>query len=505
MNEGKVYIAGAGPGDIGLITLKTFEKLQIADVILYDNLANKDLLDFCKNDAEKIFVGKEAGKHHVSQTQTIEILKTKAKEGKTVLRLKGGDPLIFGRGSEEASALRKENINFEIIPGISAASGASAYSGIPLTHRNLVTQCIFITAHESPNKKESQIEWEKLANLKNTTIAIYMGAAMLPKITKKFIDLGRNPNEKIAIVQNATLPSQKTFVTTLSDVEKEIINENIQPPIITFITPTIDLIDELKWYERKSLFGKRIVLTRALNQSRSLKEMLREEGATVIQLSTIKIIQSIPNVNLNDIISKPYDWVIFTSENGVKFFFELLFSNGLDSRIFYNKRIATIGSETAKSLYNFGIKADFIPTNYTSIALINEFQKNNWIEGQRFLRIKGDFHFDYVAEKLMEYGGIVQNLEVYKTLQEEVRKEAIDELRNKSADAFIFTSSSTVMNFFSMQGETNAANFLSKSLALAIGPVTASKLKEKGVKNIAIADNHTANGIVKKLKEIFTK
>lgn len=505
MNEGIVYIAGAGPGDIDLITLKAFDKLQNADVILYDNLANKDLLDFCKPDSEIIFVGKEAQKHYVTQDKTIELMIAKAKEGKTVLRLKGGDPLIFGRGSEEAIALKDANINFEIIPGISAASGASSYSGIPLTHRKLVTQCIFITAHEAPGKNETQVDWDKLAKIPNATIAIYMGASMLPKIAEKLVELGRNPKEKLAIIQNATLPTQRTIITTLTDVHQVILNEDIKPPIITLLSPTIELRDDLIWFENKPLFGKRIVMTRAVTQSFSLREMLRKEGASIIQLSTIKIALSKPNEKINDVLSEPYDWVIFTSENGVKYLFELMREEGLDARAFFSKKIASIGSETAKTLINYGLKADFIPQNFTSTAFINEFKENNWIEGKKFLRVKGDFQFDYIAEKIIENNGFIRNLEVYKTLQEEKNISSIEELKRKPADAYLFTSSSTVNNFFGMLEEKTALSLLSKSIVVAIGPVTASSLIKLGVKNIEIANIHTAKGIVEKLKEIFSK
>lgn len=505
MNEGIVYIAGAGPGDIDLITLKAFEILQNADVILFDNLANKDLLDFSKLDSEKIFVGKEAQKHYVSQDKTIEMMIAKAKEGKTVLRLKGGDPLIFGRGSEEAIALSEANIKFEIIPGVSAASGASAYSGIPLTHRKLVTQCIFITAHEAPEKKETQVDWISLAKIQNATLAIYMGASMLPKIAEKLIELGRNPNEKLAIIQNATLPNQRIIISTLADVHQVIIKENIKPPIITLISPTIELRDSLKWFENKPLFGKTIVLTRAVAQSFSLKEILRKEGASIIQLSTIKIEQSKPNERIKDVLSEPYDWIIFTSENGVKHLFDLMSKEDLDARAFYGKKIASIGSETAKALRNYGLKADFIPKNFTSIAFINEFKENNWIEGKKFLRVKGDFQFDYIAEKIIENQGFIRNLEVYKTLQEDKNIASIEELQRKPADAFIFTSSSTVNNFFGILGEKTALILLSKSIVVAIGPVTASTLINLGVKNVEIANTHTAKGIVEKLKEILSK
>ncbi len=254
MEYGKVYIAGAGPGDPELITLKALNRLKQADVVVYDRLINDDLLSYCKDACEKIFVGKESGYHHIEQNKIIEILIEKAVHGYDVLRLKGGNPFVFGRGSEEAAALKKAGIEFEIIPGITSGLSAPIYSGIPVTHRGLITQCILITAHECPGKPETQVEWEKLATLKNANLIIYMGASRIEKICSELKKHGMNPAMPVAVIENGTLPEQRTITGRLDDIAKEFNKANFHPPVIIMISPTVSMRDEISWFEKnKSL------------------------------------------------------------------------------------------------------------------------------------------------------------------------------------------------------------------------------------------------------------
>jgi uroporphyrinogen III methyltransferase/synthase len=506
-NKGRVIIAGAGPGDEGLITVKALEYIRKCDVILYDKLANPELLNECKDNCEKIFVGKEAGLHHVTQDTTISILIEKALAGKLVLRLKGGDPLIFGRGSEEAMALNEKGIEFEIVPGITAGAGASAYAGIPLTHRNLVTQTVFVTAHESPDKSQSQVDWELLAQLNNTVIVIYMGAAMLPQISKKLIDFGMSPNTSVAVVRHGTLPNQKTIISTLDNIEQDIVRNSIKPPIITLIGPTIALREKLQWFETKPLFGKRIVATRAEDQAQSLYSKLKSDGAEVIPFKVIKteIESNIPDMKNTLINPKTqrnnFDWLIFSSENGVRYFFKALNLQGYDARLLSNSKIAAIGTGTADALKKYYITVDFIPEKFTSEHFVKDFTEKFDLKSQNILRIKGDFENDIIADAMKNKGIALKSLVVYKLLADKPDPSIIDDLMKNGADAILFTSSSTVNHFFELFGNNTAKNLLTASKVFSIGPVTENTLKKLGINNIFVAETHTIDGLIKKLKE----
>jgi len=500
-NTGKVIIAGAGPGDVGLITIKALEYIRICDVILYDKLANPELLNECKESCEKIFVGKEAGLHHVTQDNTIAYLIEKAKSGKLVLRLKGGDPLIFGRGSEEAMALKENHIEFEIIPGVTAGMAAATYAGIPLTHRSLVTQTVFVTAHESPDKPDSQVDWQKLAQMKNTVLVIYMGASMLPKIADTLIGFGMDGNTLLALIENGTLNYQRTFISSLANVKDDIIKYSIKPPVITLIGPTIGLREKLKWFENKPLFGKRIVATRAEDQANSLYSKLGNEGAVTIPFKVIKTKLSDNIPDLNKLFSRKFDWLIFSSENGVRYFFKAMEFQGLDSRLLKNTKVAVIGSGTAQKLKSYFINPDFVPQTFTSKAFVKEFPKFTNIEGKSILRVKGDFDNDILVKGLLETGADVTSLVVYNLLTDKPNDDVISELKDKGADGILFTSSSTVNNFFDIFGQSDAKKILNDSKVFAIGPVTEESLKKKGINDIFVAETHTIEGLLDKLKE----
>jgi uroporphyrinogen III methyltransferase / synthase len=503
MSKGKVYITGAGPGDPKLISVKGLEALKLADVILYDRLANDELLSVCKPSSEKIFVGKAAGRHFVKQEDTIRMMIEKTRQGKTVVRLKGGDPYIFGRGSEEALALIEEGIDYEVIPGVTAAIGASCYAGIPLTHRNLVTQTVFITAHEAPGKADTQVDWATLAKLKNTNLCIYMGVARIKEVVEILLQNGIDPNTPAAAIQNGTLPSQRSIMTALSDLADEIHKNDLKPPVLTIIGPTANMKNELSWFEDKPLFGRRIVSTRAADQKQSLFELLTNRGAYAIPFSVIKTDISIPEESVRQYLKINYDWIVFTSENGVRYFFELLAKENLDARVLSNTKIAAIGSGTGNKIKEFSLIPDFIPEKYTSASLIHEFPKKYDIKGRHFLRVKGDFDRDPLTDGLLDLGAKVSTIEVYKIMKDSPSEEIINDLKVNGADAYLFTSISTVNNFFNVIGEAKALDLLSNGIALAIGPVTANALKEKGVINITESEVHTIQGMAKKLEELF--
>ncbi|MFC2130440.1 uroporphyrinogen-III C-methyltransferase [Bacteroidota bacterium] len=503
---GKVYIAGAGPGDAGLITVKAMECLRNCDVIFFDRLANTELLMEARDDSEKIFVGKEAGHHYVSQEKTIELLIEKAKEGKKVLRLKGGDPLIFGRGAEEAIALRNEDIEFEFIPGITAGAAAATYAGIPFTHRNMVTQSVFITAHESPDKPESQVEWKHLAKMKNTNLIIYMGVSALPQIVKTLIKYGMDKNIPAALIENGTLPIQRTITSELRRIPKKMLANNIKPPVIFFIGPTVAFHEKLKWFENKPLFGKRIVTTRAKDQTASISKKLSELGASVIPYNVIKTQYSESITNIRDLlISKKFDWIIFSSENGVRYFFRELEAQGSDSRVLSGVKIGVIGTGTAAKLKIYSLLPDFIPSKFTSLSFVEELPLKYDLKNKKVLRIKGNFKNDFLTDSLRDIGVNVSTLEVYKLSGVKPDDTIIKDLINNGADAFMFTSISTVNNFFDTIGGENAPRLLADSNVVAIGPVTASALKEKKVENIIESEIQTIDGMLATLINIFKK
>ncbi len=499
--KGKVYLVGAGPGDPELITIKGIECIKQCDVVLYDKLAAPVLLNYCKPGAEKIFVGKEAGTHHVRQEDTIEMLIRFANEGKDVVRLKGGDPLIFGRGSEEALALREAGIGFEFVPGITAASGTTAYAGIPLTHRNLATQVHIVTAHEMPGKEGSQVDWEKIAQLRNTTIVIYMGARLLGEITAKLLEYGMPADTPAAIIEKGTMPDQRVQTGTITDIFDIARANDFKPPMITVISPNVPLAGELSWFGNGILFGKRIVITRAADQSVSLVRKIREYGGIPVLFPVIKTALSVPNDSINNILKGKWNWLLFTSENGVHYFFELLERENLDARALSGIKIASVGSHTGKTLKEKGIVADLIPEKFTSASLLERLNSENQIEGNRFLRIKGYFDTDPLSDGIEKSGGFVQKLSVYSLGKDEPSGEAVKDLKQNGADCVLFTSMSTVNNMCELLGEDDFKKLMGTTYPLAIGPVTAEALGIKGISNYGISDIQTIDGMISHLIE----
>ncbi len=500
---GKVYIVGAGPGDPNLITLRGLNVLQKGDVVLYDRLVNPFLLSYCKSDSQKIFVGKHTAHHSFSQDEINRMLIEFIYDGKTVVRLKGGDPFIFGRGGEEALALAENNIPFEVIPGVTSAIAASAYSGIPLTHRNLVTQVIFVTANEDPTKPTSQVDWKLLAKLQNTTIVVYMGAGTLPLVVEKLIANGCNSATPAAIVANSTLPTQRCIRGKLKDLPELVETYSLLPPLLTIISPTVDISDNLNWFQRKPLFGRRFITTRPIHQSTALFEKLYEEGAEPIPFYVFNISSATPTPQIPELMEKQFDWLIFTSENGVRYFFEYLLLEGKDIRAFGNIKIATIGKSTANALKNFGIIADFVPSSFNSKTFVEEFSANYELANSSILRIKGDFATDPIFENLSKICKQITTCEVYKIERSAPTTEEIREVIECKPDGVIFTASTSVNYFFEILGTEIATTFLDTIKVFAIGPMTELTLRNRGIENVYVAQEHTIDGIIDLLKYVF--
>jgi len=371
--QGKVYLVGAGPGDPELITEKGLKLVASADVILYDRLIPSPILNRAKPTAELIYVGKEARCCSPAQSEVSQIMITKAKQGKTVVRLKGGDPFIFGRGGEEAEALSQAGIPFEVVPGVSSAIAVPAYAGIPLTHRHLASSVVIVTGHESPQKSRSRINWSALSRA--DTMVVLMGMENLGLITAELIKAGRSPQTPAAVIYSGTLSCQQTVVGTLRDIELKVKDAHLPPPAVVVIGEVMNLRGKLAWFKTKPLMGKRVLVPRATHQAGKLSSLLSQEGAEVVELPAIAI-HPLPH-NLQPLLSHlpTFNWLIFTSPNGVETFFSWLISQGKDARYLQGIKIGSIGPGTAKALQNYGIIPDIVPREYSTEGLIEELKK----------------------------------------------------------------------------------------------------------------------------------
>lgn len=484
---GKVYIAGAGPGDTGLITHKCLQIIKKADVIIYDFLANKDLLLYAKENAEKIYVGKRGSHHEFEQEEINELMVEKAKRHEIVLRLKGGDPFIFGRGGEEVEFLKKEGIPYEVIPGVSSTFAVPAYAGIPLTHREFSSAVLIVTGHEAEGKESSSIDWKLLASFHGTLVFL-MGMKNIGKIKENLIKEGKEPDTDVCVVEWGTTPRQRVLVSKLKNVDEDVRIASFSPPAVIVIGDVVKLREKLAWFENLPLFGKRIGITRPKEQSLELAERLREKGAEVLIMPTIKIVPILPNRALDCAIESlgSYFGIIFTSQNGVKIFFQRLFEMGLDSRNLHGLKVFAIGPRTASEIMSYGIRPDFVPDKYLSEGL-TDILKNLDIRGKRFLFPRAYEARELVPSFIENSGGKCDVIPLYRTeIPDEVEK--IDE----APEMVIFTSSSTVRNFVTLYG----IEMLKKTKVVSIGPSTTKTLKEFNIEVHLEAKRHDVDGLV---------
>lgn len=496
MKQGKVYLIGAGPGDPELLTLKGKKYLGKADVIVGDYLADQRLLRYASKEARYIYVGKKAGHHTMKQEEINQLLVEEASKGLTVARLKGGDPFVFGRGGEEIEELVKHHIPFEEIPGITSAIAAPAYAGIPITHRKISASFAVITGHEDPTKEQSSIHWEHLAAAVDTLVFL-MGVGHAPDICRNLMKYGRSPDTPAAFVRWGTRPYQETFETTVGTAAEDIQKYHITPPAIFIVGDVVKLRKDMRWFDTKPLFGKRIVITRTRQQASSLTEALEELGAECFEVSTIKIVEPSDHYQSLDkgISHLPsFQWLIFTSVNGVHAFFKRLFASGRDVRALGRLKIGCIGKITAKSLESYGIHPDVVPDKYKAEdfyeSLKGQVRKTDHIFICRARQAR-----PYLADKLEEQGCAVYQAEAYDTVAAEENKEKLKEmLLKKEADMITFTSSSTVKNLVRLlDGDIS----LLKGVQLAcIGPVTADTCKELNLAPDIVSDVYTIKGLV---------
>jgi uroporphyrinogen III methyltransferase/synthase len=483
--KGKVYIVGAGPGDIGLLTVKGLRCLRKAEVVVYDFHLNAQVLNYIDHDAEFIYAGKRSGHHAMTQEEINGILIQKAKEGKIICRLKGGDPFIFGRGGEEAEALSREGIEFEIVPGVSSAVAAPAYAGIPLTHRLYSSSFAVIPGYEDTTKEESSLEWSKLATGVGTLVFL-MAVKNIALIAEKLIENGRSPDTPVAVIRWGTRPDQKTVVGTLENITKIMKEKDIKPPATMVVGDVVKLRDSLQWYEKKPLFGYRVLVTREHLEG---FELLEELGAEIIEFPTIEVVPPISYEELDKSIEHidAYDWLIFTSRNGVRYFFKRFFDSDRDIRDLKGIKICAIGSKTAEEIKNYGIKTDLVPGEFSAEGLIKLIQKREGskgkgLQGAKFLLPRAEVAREIFPEKVRELGGEIDVPVTYRTIKPESRGKRLRRfLREGKIAIATFTSAATFNNFREIMGGEDADKLLKGVIIAAIGPVTARAIEKAGL------------------------
>ena len=501
-----IYLVGSGPGDPGLFTLKGVRCMQVADVVVYDRLAPEALLVHARPEAELIYVGKKPGEPSMSQEEISTLLVELGRAGKTVVRLKGGDPYVFGRGGEEALDLARAGLPFEVVPGITSGIAAPAYAGIPVTHRGISTSVTFVTGHEDPTKGEPDVDWSSLANGAETLV-LYMGVGRLAEISSELIAGGRDPETPVACVRWGTRSDQKTVTGTLENIAGKVAEANLKPPAITVVGDVVALRDEgLGWFEREPLFGRRVVVTRARAQAGELSRELEALGAEVFEFPTIEIRPPKDFGSLDEAIRDldSFDWLVFTSVNGIEAFVERLGHHGLDLRAVSRwAKVAAIGPATAERVEEAGLRVDVMPEEYRAEALIGAL-KGDSLQGKRVLIPRAKVAREILPEKLREAGAEVVVPPAYESVPSGEGREQLEKLlENGEIDCVTFTASSTVENFVRTFGESVAGRLLSGSRVACIGPITAETARKYGVEVDVEADEYTILGLVDAVVDLF--
>ena len=501
---GTVYLVGAGPGDPELITARGLRRLREADVVLYDALVHPDQLNVLRPDAELVFVGKRAGRVSQRQAEINRQLVEAARRGKTVVRLKGGDPYLFGRGSEEAELLASEGIPFEVVPGVPSPLAATAYAGLSLTHRSLASSVAYITATESVEKDRTGHDWSKLATA-TQTLVIFMGMRKLDSLMKLLIEHGRPADTPVAVVQWASLPSQRTVVGTLADIHQRASDAGLGLPALTIVGDVVRLRSKLRWFDTKPLFGKRIVVTRAAQQAGSLAALLRDEGAQAVLAPTIRIAPAADPEPLRAALDQldRYQWVLFTSGNAVETVFSSLEETGRDLRALSSCKVCAIGAKTREALRKRGIVPDLVPKDARAEGLIRALRPLLG-ERSRILLPRAEVAREVLPDSLREMGAEVDVVHAYRNLAPAPKDiERIRALVDPAeCDAVLFTSSSTVHNLFDLLGP-NAADRLGNVDLFSIGPVTSRSAAELGLRIAATSAEQTIESLVATVRTYY--
>jgi uroporphyrinogen III methyltransferase / synthase len=490
---GVVYLVGAGPGDPGLLTARAIELIADADSIFYDRLIPAEALADARADAELRYVGKQPGEASVPQDRIHEQLVERARRGLSVVRLKGGDPFVFGRGGEEAEALRAAGVPFEVVPGVTSGVAAAAYAGIPVTHRDDASAVAFVTGHEDPERDEAALDWNALARFPGTLV-LYMGVRNLPLIAERLQTAGRDPDEPAAAVQRGTQPGQRAVVATLATLADAVAEHGLEPPSILVFGAVASRREDLAWLERRPLYGKRIVVTRARAQLSRLAGTLRSLGAEVIELPAIRIEPRLDTPEVRDAIAaiSTYALVCLTSPNGARLLFEAMADHGLDARALANATVAAIGPGTAAALAERGVIADIVPERYVAESLARALEKVD-VAGRPVLIARAAEARELLPRALADRGAEVDVVALYETVREDPEPEAIEAAQ--SADYVTFTSSSTVRNLLAAVGD----RFPRAARVVSIGPVTTETVREAGLEVHVEAERHDPAGLVEAL------
>ena len=499
---GKVYLIGAGPGDPGLITVKGLRCLREADEVVYDRLVDRRLLSKARSDAKHVFVGKGPGEGAMEQEEINRYLVARAQKGKLVARLKGGDPFVFGRGGEESQALALAGIPFEVVPGVTSAIAVPAYAGIPLTHREMASSFTVVSGSEDPSKDESALRWDVLAR-SGGTLVVLMGWGAIDNITETLIKEGMGSSTPVALVRWGTEPYQSTIIGTLGNIAQRGRDAGLTPPVIVIIGPVVELRREMRWFDNRPLFGKRVLVTRSRAQASVFSERLAEEGAEPVELPTIEFSPVDQHSSLDGAIASlvAYDWVIFTSVNGVEAFFDRVRVLKLDSRAFGSVKVGAIGPATAQALAQHGIAADFVPLRYVSEAIVEAMEALD-LAGAQVLLPRADIGRDELAEGLALRGARVEQITAYRTVMpENSRGKARELLKDGNVDLVTFTSSSTVINLINLLDGDRS--LIEGALVACIGPITAKTAQDMGLRVDIVAREYTIAGLVHALKEHF--
>ncbi len=499
-----VYLVGSGPGDPGLLTLKAQACLREADLIVYDYLANPAHLKHASGSAVKICVGRGFRHKKLSQAKINRLIVGAAKKGRTVVRLKGGDPYLFGRGGEEALFLGKHGIPFRVVPGITSAVACATYAGIPLTHRDFSSSVTFLTGHKADDKDLDLIPWKNIVALKKGTIVIYMGFYNLEKIAKLLAQNGMARATPVAVVEWGTLGRQRSCDGTLGSIAAKSVSLGLKAPCLIVIGDVVSLRKKLNWFERLPLFGKKIAVTRTREQSIALSEKLEEFGAVAIEFPTIRIERPSSFAVMDRALRnlKEYDWAIFSSAHGVRSFFERLLKTGSDARLFGSCRVAAVGPQTAEEIQRYGIRAELVPERYETKALAEEFlKKAGGLQGKKILLVRAAIASPELEVSLHAAGAEVTRVDAYRTLL----PVPAPRMPEGAVHAVTFTSASTVDNFVKLFGPKKARSLSRKACFASIGPVTSAALRKHGLKVGCEAARFTTDGLVETLKKTLER
>ena len=501
---GKVYLVGAGPGDPGLLTLKGLEAIKEADCIIYDFLANSRLLEHAKAGVETIYVGKKGSLKTIPQEEINALIIEKARKCRTVVRLKGGDPFIFGRGGEEAEELKNAGIDFEVVPGVTSAIAAPAYAGIPLTHRDLSSAVTFITGQENPLKERTNIAWDRLSTGRGTLVFL-MGWKSLPLIVQKLLENGWPTETPVALIRWGTMTRQVSCAGTLDNIIGLAKSLGMKPPVITVVGDVVNLRERLNWFESKPLFGKRILVTRALEQAGDFTRVLEKEGAEPLSFPTIKTVAPESYKPLDRAIKRlsAYDWAIFTSVNGVKYFFDRLYKLGLDVRELKGVKICAVGPMTAKAIERLGIRVDLTPKEFKAEGLLEALGKRS-IKGKRFLLARAMKAREIIPEEIKRLGGKIDVVPAYRTVKPSKEAAGLREIiTSGGVDVVTFTSASTVTNFASVFKKSELPGLLKGCKVACIGPITAEAAKKLGLSVDIMPKDYTIPALTRAMAEHF--